>query len=659
MLRAVPMVRVRIQVPGREAAGATHAIARLGLLHLIDVAHGRTDAAPAGSQELLAAHRSLRTRIARALERLGLEPPAIVGRTDEQPICDFDVERKRIEAELQPMEQAVDRAWTDHAAAAASRAHLEQLHARAETLDRGKVDVERLAALRLATARVAAAPEDSLASLSAFLAPAPHLIQTVDAPGREALAVIVVPASEQPRLEAAVRLTHVETLSLSLLSGTLEEKARAVLSARADEEAAARTLAALREAHGPALRALIARIETCVLLLQAQVRFGTTGRFVVISGWIPEEESEKLRAAVLAAAPSAVVDVERPEELAAAPTGIGRVPILHRNPLLFRPFQPLVQIYDTPSYGEVQPTAFFAVSFLLMFGLMFGDVGHGALLCAAGYYLFRYVPRYLDYGILLMEAGVASACFGFLYGSFLGIEGLLPVLWLEPARDLPAFMRTAIGLGVVLVTVGLVLNVVNSWRMGERASALFGMRGLFGAFLYWTVLALVARAMMPADLVVPGWLLGIVAGGAGVLIALRGPLIKRLRPPSPRPGGPPTARWLQVLEGSVELVDSLFTYFANTISFIRVAAFAAVHAGVFVAMFAVSDTLAQAKFGGVLSVAALVIGNVVMILLEGLTVSVQVLRLEYYEFFGKFFRGGGEMYRPLMLGPSERKEGGS
>ena len=295
-----------------------------------------------------------------------------------------------------------------------------------------------------------------------------------------------------------------------------------------------------------------------------------------------------------------------------------------------------------------------------MFGLMFGDAGHGAVLALAGYYLFRYMPRYLDYGILLMEAGSASAVFGVLYGSLFGIPGALPVIWLEPSHDLPAFMRIAVMLGVVLVSLGIVLNVVNSWRAGQRASALFSVQGLFGAFLYWTGVAIAVRLLMPWQFVLPAWVLWMFGIGAAALILLRAPLVRRLEGggrtenATPRP---PVA--LRALEGSVELIDALFAYVANTVSFIRIAAFAAVHAGLFVAMFAVADTLAQARFGAPLSIAALAVGNVVLILLEGLTVSVQVLRLEYYEFFGKFFRGGGHLYRPLMLHPAQQKEGAS
>jgi V/A-type H+-transporting ATPase subunit I len=215
-----------------------------------------------------------------------------------------------------------------------------------------------------------------------------------------------------------------------------------------------------------------------------------------------------------------------------------------------------------------------------------------------------------------------------------------------------------VGLGVVLVSAGLLLNVANTWRSGERAKALLGPHGLFGAFVYWVVLALLARWLLPSDVVFPAGALVALAAVPVALLLLKPVLVRRLdggRPRrAPHAGSP---RWLAALEAAIELVDAAFTYFANTISFVRVAAFAAVHAGVLIAIFALSDTLGRMAFaGGAASVLALVAGNVLVILLEGLTVSVQVLRLEYYEFFGKFFRGGGQPYRPLMLHAATGKE---
>ena len=174
--------------------------------------------------------------------------------------------------------------------------------------------------------------------------------------------------------------------------------------------------------------------------------------------------------------------------------------------------------------------------------------------------------------------------------------------------------------------------------------------------MYWVSVALIARALMPDDIVLPGWLLGgddrrpgRAAGAARIRSSTTSTAIVRRGAAAAH-----VPRWLGALEASVEIVDTLFAFFANTVSFVRVAAFAAVHAGVFIAMFALADTLSQLRFGQPLSIVTLIVGNVIMILLEGLTVSVQVLRLEYYEFFGKFFRGGGEIYRPLML-----RKGGS
>jgi V/A-type H+-transporting ATPase subunit I len=661
MFAPVPMVRVRMQVAGRSAAAATHAIARLGLLHLIDIAHGRADAAPAGSQELLAAHRALRDRLRRVLERLAAVTPAGAPTLDE-PIQDFEAERQRLAAALEPVEEAVTRVWTAREDELARAGQAERTLARARALAAAGLDGGALTGLRCTAAYVIAAGEEALASLSDFISPTPHRLELVDAGPRDPLGVLLGPVSARSRIDAALRLVHVEALDPAAVAGPdrIDALETALRDDRRAAAAADATLASLGRAHVAPLLPLLARAETCVLLLQAQERFGAAGRFVVISGWIPESDADRLRAAVMEAAPGSVVDVERPSYEVGAPAGVSSVPILHRNPMLLRPFQPLIELYDTPSYRELQPTPFFAVSFLIMFGLMFGDAGHGAVLALAGYYLFRYMPQYLDYGILLMEAGTASAIFGVLYGSFFGIPGALPVLWLEPSHDLPRFMRIAVMLGVVLVSLGLVLNVVNSWRAGQRASALFSVQGLFGAFLYWTGVALAVRLLMPWQVVVPAWVLWTLGAGAAALIVLRAPLVARLERGTPgRPSGPRPPVALRALEGSVELADSLFAYVANTVSFIRIAAFAAVHAGLFVAMFAVTDTLAQTRYGTPLTIAVLIVGNAVLILLEGLTVSVQVLRLEYYEFFGKFFRGGGELYRPLMLQPAQHKAGPS
>lgn len=661
MLRAIPMMHLRVQVPNRDAPAVTRCVAREGLLHLVDLAHGRIPGMgpPAQAHELLAAFRDLERRIRQMSERIGSPLPELVGNLGSGDSPEFAEDRERIEQELRPLERGIEASYRALIAARERAAAAREALAHASLLARAAVDAGRLSKVRYVEVRLLLAREEELTPLAALLDPAPFALLPLQREADRWLCAAALPAGSAERLDQALRATTCERVPLP--QGAREPAAleRERRDAESDERRALEALAGQKTRAVPILTRLLPRAETNAVLLQAETLFAASGRFTVLSGWVPATHAERLRAAVqLASGGRAVIDVERPEDMPEAARQALRVPILHRNPLLLRPFEGLVSIYGTPSYEELEPTAFLAVSFLLMFGLMFGDLGHGAVLFCAGLLLFRRVPRFLDYGILLMEAGVASMLFGILYGSVFGIERLLPALWLRPIEDLPRFMTIAVTLGIGLVSIGLLLNVVNLWRSGQRAGALFGARGLFGAFLYWVLLVLLARAFVPRTWILSTSMLVVLSAVPVLLLVLRPTVVKRLEHGRRRPHAPGTPAWLGALEGSVELVDTLFSFFANTVSFVRIAAFAAVHAGVSIALFALADTLSRVRFGGALSILALVLGNALAILLEGLTVSVQVLRLEYYEFFTKFFRGGGEPYRPLMLRPTI-KEGSS
>jgi V/A-type H+-transporting ATPase subunit I len=651
------MVHFRAQVPNRDAAVATRAIAAEGLLHLVDIAHGHApfDASPPGVRELYAAFRDIVHRIHATADRLGIRREDATGAINGDDINDFDAERERILLVLEPMEKGVQELVRRSAEARERLTVARDRSVDAERVRGAAVAIDRLLPMRFAVVRLGIAPVEALTSIVTMLSPASHAVVPLDERDGSALFAVAVPAHARARLDEAMRLTSakpvalprtVEDLDPLRLERELAESERSVVDAR-------RALDDENSASRESLEHIAHRAETAMLLLQAQTFFAAAGRFVVISGWVPRDSAERLAQRVRVATKGhAVIDIEPVESIPGAAEGTLRVPILHHNPLLLRPFQKLIEIYGTPSYAEVEPTAFFAIGFLAMFGLMFGDVGHGAVLFSAGWFLFRYMPRFLDYGILLMEAGVASIAFGVLYGSVFGIHDLIPTLWLEPIHDLPRFMMIAVAFGVLVVTGGLVLNIMNTWRSGDWKAALYGPRGVTGAMLYWVVLVVLARAFVPSTVRIPGTVVAGVVIAAVVVIAGAQPLLRLLGhgvQRRPRPAVRATPWWLHALEASVELVDTLFSFFANTISFVRLAAFAAVHAGVFIAIFALADTIAALRFGSVLSIAVHVAGNVLVILLEGLTVSVQVLRLEYYEFFGKFFRGGGEPYAPLTL----------
>ena len=650
LLRPVPMVHFRAQVPNRDAAAATRAIAGEGLLHLVDIAHGRTpyDASPPGVRDLYATFRDLVNRIRSTSDRLGINQRDLAGAVDASDVDDFAAERDRILLAFEPIEKRVADLVRASAAQREKLSTTCERAAQGARIQRASLDLDRLTKLRFAALRLGIAPPEALESIAGVLAPLPNAIVPLDEGAGDVLFAAIAPASASARIDEAFRIAVVQPVPLSATPGERElkecESAAAQAQKAIDDE---------RANSNDALLKLARRSQTIMLLLQAQTFFAAAGRFIVISGWVPQESASRLRDRVLTATGNrAIVDIESAELVPGYAEGTLRVPILHHNPLLLRPFQKLVEMYGTPSYAEVEPTAFFAVAFLLMFGLMFGDVGHGLVLFSAGWFLYRYMPRFLDYGILLMEAGTASAIFGVLYGSVFGIHGWIPTLWLEPIDDLSRFMVIAICFGAVVVTAGLALNIANTWRSGEWRSALIGPKGLTGALLYWIVLVVIARAFVSASVRIPSAIIVALAIAVVVVLAISRPIVRAMEkhaPPRPRPPVRTTPWWLHALEASVELVDTLFSFFANTISFVRIAAFAAVHAAVFLAIFALVDTIAGLRFGGLLTVLIQIAGNALVILLEGLVVSVQVLRLEYYEFFGKFFRSGGEPYTPLDI----------
>ncbi|HEX7676984.1 MAG TPA: V-type ATPase 116kDa subunit family protein, partial [Thermoanaerobaculia bacterium] len=431
MLRSVPMVHFRVQVPNRDAALATRAIAAEGMLHLVDIAHGHApfDASPPGVRELYASFRDIVHRIHTTAGRLGLQREETHGAINDDEVADFAAERERILLLLEPMEKRVQELVRRGSEARERLMTARESVADAERVRGAGVDIERLLPLRFAFVRLGVAPAEALSAIVTMLSPASHAIVPLNyQDGKRDGSVFfaaAVPAAERARLDEAMRLTSTKPMALPRTAGELDPARLARELAEAEQAAAdvQRDIEEERTASRASLEGIARRAEMAMLLLQAQTFFAAAGRFIVISGWVPRDSADRLAQRVRTATKGhAVIEVEPAEGVPGVSEGTLRVPILHRNPLLLRPFEKLINIYGTPSYAEVEPTAFFAIGFLLMFGLMFGDAGHGAVLFSAGWFLFRYLPRFLDYGILLMEAGVASAAFGVLYGSVFGIR---------------------------------------------------------------------------------------------------------------------------------------------------------------------------------------------------------------------------------------------
>jgi V/A-type H+/Na+-transporting ATPase subunit I len=364
-------------------------------------------------------------------------------------------------------------------------------------------------------------------------------------------------------------------------------------------------------------------------LLEARRSFGFTDRAAILSGWVPRRRIGDLKRALRN------ICGERFSIRVAEAKG-DQTPVQLYNAWAVRPFQKLLGVYGTPAYGEFEPTLLLAVGFLVMFGMMFGDLGQGLVLVALGWGVRRWT-RYREEGVIVMEVGLFAAFFGILFGSFFGLEELFPPLWFSPMHDVAYLMSVALLFGISLILLGLLLRVFNTLREGGRLiSVLTDPHGAAGIVFY-------GGAVLTAIL----YLRDIIPASASLWLLV--PLTAVFFHPMVEEEGVDRQWGILVAKGVVEVMETVLGYLANTFSFLRVAAFGLAHVGLFMAVFALADRVQSAPLGDVWMVLVHLFGNAVMIALEGLIVSVQAVRLQFYEFFTKFFRGGGVAYHPFNL----------
>ena len=364
---------------------------------------------------------------------------------------------------------------------------------------------------------------------------------------------------------------------------------------------------------------------------------GEVSGMYVLSGWIPADTLEVIKKTVEEEAPMTTVMVEETKDITYS--GI-RVPTLLQNNPLFRAFQDIVSMYSLPSYGEIDPSPIVAISFILFFGFMFGDIGHGLMILLGSSFLVKRGMMKRSFGQVMKSAAVSSMVFGGLYGSIFGLEDIIPALWLSPMHDTNKLLIVAICMGVFMISLGLVLNMITQYRAKDFGRLLFDGQGMAGLMLYWTMAALAAIYMTGTK--IPEIAADIMWGGIGVMMLLM--IFRDL-----------LARYLlhqkdegeSVVLNLFEIMHNLMSFVSNTASFVRLAAFALNHVGLSMAVIMLSEMVHSLPGGIVMKGIILLVGNIVIVCLEGLIVFIQTLRLEYYEFFGKFYKGGGNAFKPV------------
>lgn len=361
----------------------------------------------------------------------------------------------------------------------------------------------------------------------------------------------------------------------------------------------------------------------------AQAGVGGIGGLAALTGWIPARQRDALDAALTRHFHGRYWLSTRPPEPGETP------PTLVRHPAWLRPYAALVKNYGVPRYGEFDPALPFALIYLLLFGAMFGDVGHGAAIALLSFALQRKLGAFAWIGV---AAGAVSMLFGVLYGSVFGFEHVFAPVWQSPLHDPLHLLGVAVAFGIGFIAFTLLVGLRNHWAAGRRFAAVVEPLGLAGLTFYLGLSAALAAELGVINLPgTPAW----IAASFGLALLLVG---KWHESGHGAPKSSPPSLGERLLVTAIELLETAIGLFSNTLSFMRVAAFSLNHVALALAIFAIADGLSSFGQG-----IALGVGNVVIIVLEGGIVAIQALRLMYYEGFSRFFSGDGIEFAPLRL----------
>lgn len=364
------------------------------------------------------------------------------------------------------------------------------------------------------------------------------------------------------------------------------------------------------------------------------------GYFLFV-GWVPEREE----AAVKAALEPLDVQAEFAKPAANSKT---EPPTKLRNNALIRPYEEFVEMYGVPSYRDIDPTLFLSIIYTILFGIMFADLGQG--LCVAALGLFLWLKSRNRLGGILLRCGIASALFGTVFGSVFGNEEALDGFYsrilhidkpIEIMQDITLILVTAIGIGVFLVVIAMALHVVAGIKRGHIGEALFSENGVVGIITYLCLVLLVLKFMggdtfaaIPNAAVVWPLVLGFATlYFKEILIGIT----------ERKPDWKPESWGDYLLANLFELIEYVLSYFSNTVSFLRVGAFVLVHAGMMLVVYS------MAPAAGIGRLIVLVLGNVLIMAIEGVLTYIQVLRLGFYEMFSRFYQGDGKPFHAFAL----------
>jgi V/A-type H+-transporting ATPase subunit I len=442
------------------------------------------------------------------------------------------------------------------------------------------------------------------------------------------LIVVAVPVAEKLKIERFLRPPRYQPLFPGS-SGSPEEallqQNENKLKLNEKREELFHELKGLESMYDPDLHRLREELVLLKEELEALAGCGASREVTVVDGWVPSgyvptmEKRLDLKSEGHIFFSTRVPDEQDPEP-----------PVAYQNPRWLRPFEVLTSTFARPHYNEIDPTPFIAPAFVLFFGLMLGDAGYGLILTVVGLFLYYRVGKSSqslhDMTYILVIISIAATILGILQGGWFGdlpqrfFGTNPPFVIIEPLEDPIAFFQLSLLIGIVHINLGLCLALYQNLKRGTFRAA-FYEQGV------WFILQPAAGVLLAGFF---GWVVFspviVYASYAGIITGLvmifyyRGPM------------------------GFFGLTGFL----GDWLSYVRILALALATGGIAMTINILTEIIAG--IGPLMIIPAAIIflgGHIFNIAIQSLGGVIHAIRLQYIEFFGKFYTGGGQEFTPF------------
>jgi len=491
---------------------------------------------------------------------------------------------------------------------------------------------------------------------------------------------------DKAEAERALRMADFEPYQLPLRElptsvkdaiAAVEDSIKRLEAMLAEKEQA---LAEIQRTRLPDLRMMRELVQIEESKAKLKILFGASERVRVIEGWTPKDAVDTvIRGISEEVGGLCVIEVREPKREDV------RVPSLLKNHKLVKPFESIIRMYSLPSYRDIDPTLTTAILFPVLFGLMFPDIGHGFLLLILGLAMVLGVKKLKgmkDMGTIVSFCGICAIGGGLLFGEFFGfseyavhliresmhmeVPHLLHTLfihqplWFEPIPNVTGMFVITLLIGALHMGLGVIFSVTNKLSDKDSLGTVLEVVRIWtlAGALYFLLILLrssVADSEIGLITVLMNSLGNLdVMQGFAVLVAL--PIfllfvlsfIVELK--HERAHGKPSGidLFIIAITGLIEAaLENFFRFLANTISYGRILALALAHAALIEVFLLLTFMSSQINIG--FAVVVFILGTAIVVLLEAIMSGIHAVRLHYYEWFTKFYKGGGVEFTPFTF----------